>query len=112
MKARIQKFCEERNWDQYHGLKDLSIGITTESAELLELLRFKTNEEIEKRLKEDKEFRTKVEDELADVLYFVLRASQKYEFDLSDALETKMKKNEEKYPVSKVYGSNKKYSER
>ena len=50
----IQSFCEARNWDQYHGAKDLAIGIITESAELLEHFRFKSEDEIENMFKSDK----------------------------------------------------------
>ena len=48
---------------------------------------------------------------MADTLYFLLRMAQKYDVDLSKALKEKMKKNEEKYPVDKAKGSNKKYDE-
>ena len=47
LKERIKKFCEDRDWDQYHGAKDLSVGIITEASELLEHFRFKSEKEVE-----------------------------------------------------------------
>ncbi len=110
LKEKIRVFCEERNWDQFHNAKDLAIGIVTEAAELLDHFRFKSKEETEV-IMEDLEKNAKIAEELADTLYFVLRISQKYGIDLSEAFNKKMLKNEEKYPVEKAKGSNKKYTE-
>ena len=43
LKEKVRMFCEKRDWDQYHNAKDLSIGIITESSELLEFFRFKNH---------------------------------------------------------------------
>lgn len=104
----IKSFCEERDWDQYHNPKDLAIGISTEAAELLDLFRFKNNEEIKETVINKREH---IEDELADVLFFVLRFAQTNDIDLKKALGNKMAKNAAKYPVDKVKGNNKKYNE-
>jgi len=110
LKDKIKKFCEARDWDQYHNVKDLSIGIATESAELLELFRFKSERDVEAMLKEPKR-RNLIEGEIADVFYFLLRLAQKYNIDLAESVERKLKNNEEKYPIEKIKGSNKKYTE-
>ena len=104
----IKEFCEQRDWDQYHNPKDLAIGISTEAAELLDLFRFKNGDEIQQTLANRRE---DIEDELADVLFFVLRFAQMNDIDLKKALEHKMAKNAAKYPVDKVRGNNKKYNE-
>ncbi|MFH1181610.1 MAG: nucleotide pyrophosphohydrolase [Candidatus Woesearchaeota archaeon] len=110
LKERIRKFCEARDWDQFHGAKDLAIGIVTESSELLEHFRFKSEDEIKKMLgAPDK--KEKLSEEMADIFYFLLRLAQKYDIDLSDSLSRKMAKNEQRYPVDKAKGSNKKYNE-
>lgn len=109
LKKDIQAFCAEREWDQFHGLKDLSMGLSTEAAELMELFRFKSDEECNALLKGPA--RVNIEDELADVMFFVVRLAQKYDIDLTTAFERKMEKNRAKYPVEKSKGSNKKYSE-
>ncbi|AZZ37449.1 nucleotide pyrophosphohydrolase [Bdellovibrio sp. qaytius] len=110
LKNQIEKFCSERDWDQFHPPKDLAIGISTEANELLDLFRFKTDLEIEKKLTTE-EFKNKVQHELADVFFFVLRFAQKNNIDLSKAVDAKMKLNAEKYPVETAKGSNKKYNE-
>jgi NTP pyrophosphatase (non-canonical NTP hydrolase) len=110
LKEKIRLFCEERDWDRYHNAKDLAIGIITEAAELLEHFRFKSNEESEALLS-DPERRSAIAQELADILYFVLRLAQRYEIDLSDKLGAKLEINAARYPVEKAKGSNKKYSE-
>ena len=107
LKKLVQEFCEARDWDQFHGPKDLAIGISTEASEILQHFRFKSEEESKQLLKDKPE----IAEELADVLYFLLRFSQMYNIDLSEELENKMKKNDSKYPVDKVKGLNKKYSE-
>ena len=109
LKNKIKKFCEDRDWDKYHNPKDLAIGIITESSELLEKFRFKSEKEIESMLKSSK--KEEISEELSDVLYFVLRLAQKYEIDISSVLDKKMKKNENKYPIEMSKGSNKKYTE-
>ncbi|BAI61691.1 conserved hypothetical protein [Methanocella paludicola SANAE] len=108
LKARIKSFCEARDWDQYHNAKDLAIGVSTEAGELLDLFRFKSLEEVEGMFRNARE-REDIEDEMADVLFFVLRLGQKYDIDLATALARKMEKNELKYPVEKTRGSNLKY---
>jgi len=110
MKSKVKNICTARDWDQYHNAKDLAIGITTESAELLDIFRFKSAEEIDHMFNAP-ESREKITDEMADVLFFLLRLAQKYDIDMSDAFYKKMAKNEQKYPVEKARGSNKKYDE-
>lgn len=106
----VQQFCEERDWDQFHNPKDIAIGIVTEASELLDLFRFKSEEDMQKMLVDNNK-REAIGEELADVLYFLLRFSQLYEFDLVNAFLNKMKKNELKYPIEIAKGSNKKYLE-
>lgn len=110
LKELVKRFCEEREWDQYHDPKELSIGISTEAAELLDIFRFKTKKQMDAMMK-DEQKRAMIGEELADVLYFTLRFGQMNGFDLSDELVRKIVKNEEKYPVGKARGSNKKYNE-
>ncbi|MGZ3692178.1 MAG: nucleotide pyrophosphohydrolase [Pseudobdellovibrio sp.] len=110
LKRLIQEFCSERDWDQFHAPKELAIGLSTEANEVLELFRFKNEAEVLEKL-QNSEFRTKLSNELADVLFFLLRFSQLYNFDLSDGLRSKMTLNAQKYPAEKVKGSNKKYNE-
>lgn len=109
LKKDIEAFCTERDWDQFHGLKDLSMGLATEASEVMELFRFKSDDECNAVV--TGENRYKLEDELADVLFFVVRMAQKYNIDLATSFDRKMQKNRAKYPVEKSKGSNKKYTE-
>lgn len=110
LKDAVKKFCEERDWDQFHGLKDLAIGASTEANELLELFRFKADHEIIQKMN-DPAFKARVEQELSDVLFFILRISQRNNLDLTQAFVHKMQSNMERYPVDKARSSNKKYNE-
>ena len=108
LKELVKEFCEERDWDQYHNAKDLAIGIITESSELLEHFRFKSAKEVEEVIKQKK---GEISEELADILFFILRLAQRYDIDLSSEFQKKMEKNTKKYPIEKAKGSNKKYTE-
>jgi NTP pyrophosphatase (non-canonical NTP hydrolase) len=106
----VKKFCEDRDWDQFHNPKDLAIGLSTESNELLDLFRFKTEQQMQEMMN-DKNKREHISEELSDILFFLLRFSQLYEFDMENGLIDKIKKNETKYPLDKVKGKNQKYTE-
>ncbi|WP_029502279.1 nucleotide pyrophosphohydrolase [Lachnoclostridium phytofermentans] len=110
LKDKVQSFCEERDWDQFHNPKDLAIGISTEANELLDLFRFKSEEDMMNMLN-DSVKRCSIEEELADTFFFILRFAQRNNMDLAEILYEKMKKNALKYPVEKAKGSNLKYTE-
>ncbi len=107
---RIEQFCKDRNWDQFHTPKELAIGAVTEAAELLDLFRFLSDQQIEDMLT-DENGRAKIGQELADILYFLLRFSQLYGFDLLEEVDKNMSINEAKYPVKLSRDCNLKYNE-
>jgi NTP pyrophosphatase (non-canonical NTP hydrolase) len=109
LQAAVRRFCEERDWDQFHGAKDLAIGVVTEGAELLDHFRFLDETQVSALLASPIQ-REAVEDELADVLFFLLRFAQRFDIDLAAALHGKMKKNADKYPIAKAKGRNTKYN--
>lgn len=106
----VKEFCEERDWDQYHNPKDLSIGVSTEANELLDIFRFKSIDQMEQMMVTDR-YREHISEELGDIFFFLLRFSQMNGFDLYQCVVDKMEKNKEKYPAEKVRGKNLKYSE-
>ena len=110
LKSTVARFSDERDWAQFHGAKDLAIGIATEAAELLEVFRFQPESTIDDRMA-DAEVRRRVESEMADVLFFVLRLAQRYDIDVSTTFARKLAINTERYPVAKARGSNRKYTE-
>lgn len=110
LKKLVQIFCEDRDWDQFHNPKELSIAISTEANELLQMFRFKTEKQMNDMLENDNK-RIKIEEEISDVLYFILRFAQLYNIDLSSALNSKIEKNNINYPIESSKGNNKKYNE-
>jgi NTP pyrophosphatase (non-canonical NTP hydrolase) len=110
LQDQIREFCDEREWEPFHGPKDLAIGLVTEASELLQHFRFKTAEE-SATLFQSPSGREALEDEMADVLFFLLRMADLNAVNLSHALKNKMVKNAEKYPVERFRGIAKKYSE-
>ena len=110
LQKQVRIFCEERDWDQFHNPKDLAIGLSTEANELLDLFRCKTVDQMDVMMN-DRVKREEISDELADIFFFLLRFAQMYNFDLSDALHSKLEKNNAKYPVEVVKGNNQKYNE-
>ncbi len=107
LKQLVKRFCDERDWEQYHNPKDLAIGMVTESSELLDIFRFRDPEEV----MSDPVRSEHVKQELSDVLYFVLRFAQMNGIDLSEELPRKIAMNAEKYPVESSKGRNLKYDE-
>jgi dCTP diphosphatase len=106
--AQIREFRDARDWRQFHNPKDMAIAISVESAELLEHFLWKTNTEVEKRVKEKNE---EISDEIADIGIYVLELADILGIDVIAAMERKLAKNAAKYPVAKAKGSNKKYTE-
>jgi NTP pyrophosphatase (non-canonical NTP hydrolase) len=110
LKEKIKDFCDERDWDQFHNAKELAVALSIEASELLEIFRWKTQDEVSK-LFDDEKKKEDISDEMADILYFLVRIAQRYNIDLTEAFDRKMEKNDKKYPVEKAKGSNKKYNE-
>lgn len=105
---KILKFREDRDWKQYHTIKDLCLGLGIEVSELQELFLWKTDSEIELIKKNKKE---QIANELADIFIFLTYLSEEFDIDLSEAIEKKIKLNNDKYPVEKSKGKNIKYTE-
>lgn len=98
----VNRFTEERDWDQFHNPKDLAIAISLEASELLEAFLWKAPEEAKVE---------KVKEELADVINYSLLLASKYDLDVYQIVMDKLRRNAEKYPVEKAKGSAKKYNE-
>jgi dCTP diphosphatase len=108
IRARLRRFAGERDWDQFHSPKNLSMALIAEAAELVEHFQWLTEEQSAQlpaeRLRE-------VETELADIFIYLIRMADKLGVDLLAAAERKMDINEAKYPADKVRGSARKYTE-
>ncbi len=108
LQIEIRKFCDERNWDQFHNPKDLAISLVLEATEVMEHFQWKSSEEVDKHINENKD---DVGEELADTLYYTLRLADKLDIDLAQALQDKIAKNKLKYPIEKAKNNHKKYTE-
>jgi dCTP diphosphatase len=105
---KLRKFAENRDWDQFHSPKNLSMALIAEAAELVEHFQWLTEEQ--SRSLEVAKLQ-KVREELADIQIYLIRIADKLQIDLLDATNHKIALNEAKYPVEKVKGSSKKYTE-
>jgi NTP pyrophosphatase (non-canonical NTP hydrolase) len=110
LKKQLLQFRDERNWQQFHTLKDLIISVNLESAELLELTQWKSNDQLA-ALQSDDTFREALRDECADVLLYLMLVAHEGGFDLVQVAEEKIKKNAVRYPVEQAYGTATKYTE-
>lgn len=108
LQSEIRKFCDDREWNQFHNPKDLSISLTLEAAELLEHFQWKNEDEVIKHLDKNK---PEVASELADVFYWVLLIANKLDINLVEAFDKKMTVNALKYPVAEAKGNHNKYTE-
>ena len=103
LRREIAAFIRERNWEQFHDPKNLSMAIATEAAELMEHFRWVKNEASRDLLK-DPAARAEIADELADILAFALSFANAAGIDLSTTLRAKMAKNARKYPADEYQG--------
>ena len=108
LRQSIQKFSAERDWDQFHTPKNLSMALAGEAGELLEVFQWLTAEQSENL---DPAGKDRARDEIADVLIYLIRLADKLDIDLVAAAQAKIRKNEERYPVAKAKGNARKYPE-
>lgn len=108
LSRRLRRFAQERDWEQFHSPKNLSMALIAECAELVEHFQWLTEEQSHD-LPDDK--RVEVELEMADIQIYLLRLAERLGVDLLGAVERKIAINEHKYPADRVRGSAKKYTE-
>jgi len=108
LRDRLRDFARERDWDQFHTPKNLSMALIAEAAELVE--HFQWVEGDKSHLLEEK-VRPSVEEELADIFIYLVRIADKLDIDLYKAAGRKIAINARKYPADKVRGSARKYTE-
>lgn len=98
----LVQFRNERDWEQFHNPKDLSVALNVEAGELLEQFLWKRPEEANE---------TKVKQEVADVFIYAFLLADKYGWDVKEIVLDKIRANSEKYPVDKAKGNARKYTE-
>ena len=108
LKLQLRQFANERDWEQFHSPKNLSMALSVEASEIVEHFQWLTEEQSE-NLPNDKleEVRT----ELADTLIYLVRLADKLDIDILAAAQSKINVNELKYPVDKSKGNSIKYTD-
>lgn len=106
--AEIRAFRDARDWLQFHNPKELAVAITAEAGELLQHFVWQDAGQSVRRATERKEA---IESEIADVAILLFEMADNCGIDLAAAMRAKLARNDERYPVAKARGSNKKYNE-
>ncbi|MBL9212556.1 MAG: nucleotide pyrophosphohydrolase [Opitutaceae bacterium] len=110
LKARVLTFARERDWEQFHSPKNLSMALAAESGELMEHFLWATGEQSQ-AIARDPAKRVRIADELADVVIYAIEFANITGLDLAAAIEAKMAANAQKYPVEKARGRSDKYTD-
>jgi NTP pyrophosphatase (non-canonical NTP hydrolase) len=110
LRARVLAFAREREWEQFHSPKNLSMALAAEAGELMEHFLWTESKASGATLADPKK-RVDIEDELADVVIYALEFANIAKIDLAKAIEAKLAKNAVKYPVEKARGRSDKYTE-
>lgn len=110
LSEKVSRFRDERDWLRFHNPKELSIAISIEAAELLELFLWKDSQTAESVKRNRKQF-LRVEEEMADIAIFLLSLSDVLNIDLSGAITKKLRSNALKYPVGTSEGKANKYDD-
>lgn len=108
LKLPLREFAQEREWEQFHSPKNLSMALVKEAAELVEHFQWLTEEQ---SYQLETEKRQQVKYEMADILIYLVRISDQLDINLIPAALEKIAMNKEKYPIQVVKGSSKKYNE-
>ncbi len=110
LQVELARFARERDWEQFHSPKNLVMALAGEVGELSELFQW-LSEDASREVGRDAATARPVRDELADVLFYLVRLATVLDVDLDEAAVSKLRRNAEKYPVDKARGNARKYSE-
>ena len=110
LRERVLAFVHEREWEQFHAPKNLSMALAAEAAELMEHFLWSTPEE-SRSVAADPAKRAKIAEELADVVIYALELANATGLDVAASIESKIAANARKYPVEKSRGRSAKYTE-
>ncbi len=101
LRAVIHRFHSDRGWHRFHNAKDLSLSLSLEANELLELFQWRGEAEVA-YIESDSAWRKVIADELADVVIYALTLANRVDIDLSDAVLAKIARNKERFPPGAV----------
>lgn len=106
--ARIQAFVDAREWRRFHSPKDLSVAIAAEAGELMQHFVWQQDDQLAERVRARHD---EIASEVADVAILLFEFADNLGMRLGDVMAAKIARNEERYPVDKARGNNRKYSE-
>ena len=109
IKKKLRNFSKDRDWDQFHDPKNLSMALSVEVAELVEIFQWSSSGGLEE-IKDPKK-REKIEKEIADIFNYLIRLVDILDIDLEKISLSKIEENKNKYPANKVKGKAIKYSD-
>jgi NTP pyrophosphatase (non-canonical NTP hydrolase) len=109
LQQKVDEFSLQRDWEKFHTPKNLTMALTVEAAELMEIFQWQEGAEGIAGLSD--KMRLAVEHEVADIFIYLLRFCSVSGIDLLKAAEGKLKLNAEKYPADLVKGKSEKYTE-
>jgi len=101
LKDTVTEFAHQRDWEQFHTPKNLSMSIAIEAAELMEHFQWVRPGEVEQF---DDAKKREIGEELADVVSYCLAFANTMDIDVAAAFEHKMARNREKYPAHEFKG--------
>lgn len=110
LKGRVLAFARERDWEQFHAPKNLSMALAAEAAELMEHFLWATPD-ASRTVAQESAKRAKIAEELADIVIYALEFANVSGLDVAAAIDAKMAANARKYPVEKARGRAEKYDE-
>jgi len=106
--SRLAQFAADRDWEQFHSPKNISMALSVEVAEIVEHFQWLTEQQSREL---DKDNKARVSQELADAFIYLVRLADQLDIDLLAAADQKLRINEAKYPADRVRGSSKKYTQ-
>jgi len=110
LKSTLADFVKVRDWEKFHNPKNLVMALAAEAGELLEIFQWMSEKDSLKSYK-SAVIKEKTSHELADIMFYLVHIACSMNINLSEALQDKLLINNMKYPVDRVQGSAKKYSE-
>lgn len=108
IQSRLRKFSEERNWEQFHSPKNITMALSVEVAELVEIFQWSNSGGLDEI--NDPDTKVQIEKEIADIFNYLLKLTDMLNIDLEKAALNKIEENDAKYPVEKFKGISKKYN--
>jgi NTP pyrophosphatase (non-canonical NTP hydrolase) len=103
IQKQLADFADERDWDQFHNPKNLAMALSVEASELVEIFQWLTPEQAEAIMSSSEN--EHVKEEIADVMIYLLRLTDKLDIDLESIVSDKIVQNGKKYPVNLSKGN-------